>query len=183
LTIDFRQYYDLEAYLFETVRSKFHQEGFLTAFDFFCIVIWKANRAKTLIARKLLSRGYASMDESVKELTSKLFHQQGEKERLRYLFEDWGFYLPMASAILTVLYPDQFTIYDYRVCNTLGKFHNLGNISKFENLWNGYQEFKRAVEITSPKDFDLRDKDRFLVGKSFYEDLLNDIRRDFKKQN
>jgi hypothetical protein len=52
--IDFRTYYDLETYLFETVSPRFAEEHSLTAFDFFCIVIWKANRAKSKIARRLV---------------------------------------------------------------------------------------------------------------------------------
>jgi hypothetical protein len=44
LAIDFRTYYDLETYLFDTVSRRFAEEHTLTAFDFFCIVIWKANR-------------------------------------------------------------------------------------------------------------------------------------------
>ena len=40
----------------------------------------------------------------------------------------WAFRLPTASAILTVLYPDVFTVYDRRVCKVLGAFDQLANI-------------------------------------------------------
>ena len=53
-TMDFRKYYHLESYLFDEVRPRFLEQGYLTAFDFFCIVIWKANRSKSNIARMLL---------------------------------------------------------------------------------------------------------------------------------
>ena len=43
---DYLKYYNLERYLFEEVTKKFKEEGQLGAFDFFCIVMWKANRAK-----------------------------------------------------------------------------------------------------------------------------------------
>jgi len=44
---DYLEYYDLERYLFENVHQRFHLEHSLGAFDFFSIVIWKANRAKS----------------------------------------------------------------------------------------------------------------------------------------
>lgn len=53
-TLDYLRYYDLEAYLFEDVRKRFQKEGVLSAFDFFSIVIWKANRAKSKVAHRLL---------------------------------------------------------------------------------------------------------------------------------
>ena len=54
--LDYLRYYDLETYLFEDVRRRFHAERSLSAFDFFSIVIWKANRAKSKIAHRLLSK-------------------------------------------------------------------------------------------------------------------------------
>ena len=50
----------------------------------------------------------------------------------------------MATAILTVLYPDYFTVYDTRVCNQLGGFSNLGTRS-ISTIWEGYEEFREAV--------------------------------------
>jgi len=43
--IDPVRYYDLERYLLDDVRTRYASEGSLGAFDFFSIVIWKANRA------------------------------------------------------------------------------------------------------------------------------------------
>jgi hypothetical protein len=185
--VDYHQYYDLEPYLFNTVRPRFAEQGYLDAFDFFCIVIWKANRAKSKIAKKLLdlSQHKDNLDAAVRELTTDLAEQSTAKERLRCLWEKWQFYLPMASAILTVLYPDEFTIYDWRVCEELSKLevahevHDLNNLSNFENLWRGYEEFKSQVEECTPKELSLRDKDRYLVGKSFAEQLKSDIAKGF----
>ena len=79
--------------------------------------------------------------------------------------------MPTASAILTVLYPDEFTIYDIRVCQILKDFHNLVNLSKFERVWAGYQAFKSKVQEAAPPHLSLRDKDRYLWGQSFHEQL------------
>ena len=45
------KYYDLENYIFTTVQDNFQKEGSICAEDFFSIVIWKANRAKSNIAK------------------------------------------------------------------------------------------------------------------------------------
>lgn len=174
--MDFRQYYNLEPYLLDTVQTRFMKQGHLSAFDFFCIVIWKANRAKSKIAKKLLDKGYKNLASATKGLTADLKKRTNPKDRLRCLVKDWGFGLPMASAILAILYPKEFTVYDVRVCDTLGQFHNLRNRTNFDNLWNEYQEFKNAVVELTPRGLTLRDKDRFLWGKSFHDQLKKDIR-------
>lgn len=176
---DFRQYYYLESYLFDTVRPRFLKQGYLDAFDFFCIVIWKANRAKSKIAKKLV-RVHSDLDVAVKTLTNGLALESNAKDRLHWLVKA-GFRLPMASAILTVFYPDDFTVYDQRVCGTLNSFHKLENCSNFDTLWDDYQKFKRKVEESSPSKLPLRDKDRHLWGKSFYDQLKVDIKQGFSK--
>lgn len=52
------------------------------------------------------------------------------------------------------------------VCGVLGEFHNLVNLVNFDNLWRGYQAYKRAVEESAPMGLALRDKDRYLCGSS-----------------
>ena len=185
--MQYLKYYDLEAYLFETVRPRFAAQGYLSAFDFFCIVIWKANRAKSMTAKRIKRDG-ESLDETIKALTAGLAHQATPKERMRYLVDAnaWRFTLPMASAILTVLYPEEFTVYDVRVCDSLQAlkvsedFHGLANRTNFENLWTGYQRFKAAVESTAPSDLSLRDKDRWLWARSFVRQLERDTKTGFQ---
>ena len=38
-----------------------------------------------------------------------------------------------------------------------------------------YQAFKRAVEGAAPDELNLRDKDRYLWGKSFCKQLMKDV--------
>lgn len=178
--MDFLAYYDLESYLFNTVRSRFHEDGHLSAFDFFSIVIWKANRAKSRIAKRLLAKGYSDLEAAVAALTEGLAKQSSRRDRLHYLWNDWGFLLPMASAILTVLYPDDFTIYDYRVCDQLKDFHNLANLSKFEDVWHGYERLISRVRAETPAALSLREKDRYLWGASASQQLAADVAENFK---
>jgi len=98
-------YYDLEQYLFKEVHTRFQNEHSIGAFDFFSIVIWKANRAKSKIAAKLLRldpKNQSGLDPIVRDLTHALFKASHARNRLRILVQDWEFALPMASAILSV---------------------------------------------------------------------------------
>jgi hypothetical protein len=180
--IDYLRYYDLETYLLEDVRGRFHAHGILSAFDFFSIVIWKANRAKSKIARRLLRKaGSDDLEQAVADLSRSLFEADTSKERLRILMEDWGFMLPMASAVLAVLWPDEFTVYDVRACDELGKFHQLANRTRFGRVWSTYQEFCEAVRVAGPEGLSLRDRDRHLWAKSSATQLQQDIARCFRR--
>jgi hypothetical protein len=177
--------YHIEEYLFDTVRNKFHKEGKLSAFDFFCIIIWKANRAKSNIAKKLLekdSKNRKDLNTIVEDLTNAVFNAKSDEDRMRILIKDWKFRLPMASAILTVLYPDNFTVYDTRVCNILQDFYNVKDKEDFDKLWTGYEGFMNKVKQKAPSELSLRDKDRYLWGQSFEEDLNKDIKNLFAKE-
>ena len=84
----------------------------------------------------------------------------------------------MATAILTVLYPDHFTVYDTRVCNQLGRFSNLGSRS-IATIWEGYEEFRQAVQEEAvrrgaPESLGLRDMDRWL----WTLDVVDQLRRE-----
>jgi hypothetical protein len=144
-------------------------------------VIWKANRAKSRVAARLLAKGFNDLETAVTALTSGLAEQPSHKDRLHYLWDDWGFRLPMASAILTVLYPADFTIYDYRVCEQLDDFYNLASCSKFEEVWPGYARLVDRVRQVTPEGLSLRDKDRYLWGASAAKQLEADLVESFRR--
>jgi hypothetical protein len=173
--------YDLENYIFTDARANFFGNGFLEAFDFFCIVIWKANRAKSNVSNKLLNYN-PDLDQSVKNLTGRIFQAKEDREKLRILIKDFEFRLPMASAILSVLYPETFTIYDIRVCETFPDYKNIQSLN-FEKLWNNYSDYILSVKNYGDGNLSLRDTDRFLWGKSFSDQLKSDITKKFKKNN
>lgn len=174
--LDYLRYYDLETYLLEEVRRRFLGEGRLSAFDFFSIVIWKANRAKSKIAHRLLrTAGSDDLDQVVAQLSRSLFEADTPKERLRILMKEWGFLLPMASAVLTVLWPDEFTVYDVRVCDELGDFHRITNRTRFDRIWSEYGDFCEAVRADAPDGLSLREKDRYLWARSAATQLQQEI--------
>jgi len=177
---DYTQFYDLEGYLFGEVSQRFQHDKQLSAFDFFCIVIWKANRAKSRISAKLLNRGHASLDTAVRELTRGIAERPVPRDKLRYVMEEWSFRLPMASALLTVLYPEEFTVYDVRVCEAVGpEFKRLAERRGSDDLWQDYEKFRQRVMESEPTGLTLRDKDRYLWGKSFHDQLQSDVKRCF----
>lgn len=108
------EYYDIEKYLFTKVHERFRQDGWLCAFDFFSIVRWKSNRSKGMIRQALCER-CSDLDQAVESLTGDIHEAADHEVRLKILLEVRGIGLSMASAILTVLYPDHFTVYDTRV--------------------------------------------------------------------
>ena len=178
---NFLQYSDLEGYLFKVVSTHYAQSKTLTAFDFFCIVIWKANRAKSKVAERLLAHGsgQANLGAAVGSLLAAISGAKDQRARLSVLIEGWGFRLPMASAILTVLYPEDFTVYDIRVCEILRDFKDAQYKTNFATLWERYSAYLIAVKATAPESLSLRDKDRFLWGKSFATQLQTDIQSSF----
>ena len=100
--MNYLKYYYSEDYLFGEVKNNFQKRGYLTPEEFFCIVIWKANRAKSKIKFKILRSG-VNLEQSVRKLTNEIFRESNNIEKLRILLENWKFNLPMATAILTVL--------------------------------------------------------------------------------
>jgi len=170
------KYYDLENYLFNEVNKRFHKQRYLEAFDFFCIIIWKANRAKTTMARRL-KKYSKDLDKVCRDITEDVYRSNN---KLKTLLE-WGFRLPMASAILTVFYPDDFTVYDIRVCEVLSKYHKLGSSNNISTVLEGYSEFVKDVKKKVPSIENLRDKDRYMWAESFYKQLKRDIENGFEK--
>ena len=175
------------------MRRRFEQNEFLPAFDFFCIVIWKANRAKSSIAEKLCNKTsqFDHLDQAVKSLTQQIAKASSKQEKMKVLVEEWKFGLPMASAILTVLYPDDFTVYDVRVAQLLDKdrkrgceFSKLIDLTAFETVWEGYRKFMEEVKNFAPQGVQLRslrEKDQYLWGKSFHDQLVKNTRDKFRK--
>jgi hypothetical protein len=167
---DFSKYYYLEHYLFTDIHNRFNKHAKIDAVDFYMLLAWKANRAKNKHKRRLAKRTNGVFATAVKEISKGLCNCTSAKERLALLMGKWGFRLPTSTAILTVLYPNEFTIYDERVCRELEGFQQLANWKFSDDLWNEYQRFIEAVRNEVPEKKCLRDKDRYIWGRSFYND-------------
>jgi len=172
---DFIRYYDLETYLFEDVYQKFHRERKLDAFDLMSIFIWKAERAKSRLARRLIKKA-GSLEAAATQFGDALLEAESSRDRLFITMCEWGFYLPMASTILSVLWPEEFTVYDVRVCEELKRFEELKNLSNFDAIWEGYWQYRKAVRAVS-EGRSLRENDQFLWGRSTALQLEADMLR------
>ena len=172
---DYLKFYDYEHYLLTEVGPRFRKTGELSAADLYLVFIWKANRAKNYHRDRL--KGLVPtrcFQDAADAIASSLRRCTGEKERLEMLMNKWGFQLPTASAILTIFYPDEFTVYDYRVREELGLTENLSQRVFSDSLWSRYLAFREKVKSETPSHFCLRDKDRFLIGRSVRREVERD---------
>jgi hypothetical protein len=183
--MNYLKYYDLEKYLFGPVRERFNQEGVIDPVDFYMILMWKYNRSKNY-GKDRLSGAAGDFSKAVKKIADTLYHTHAPEDKFKILLDEpWKFSVALGSAILTVLYPLEFTVCDTRVCNQLHKMMPptakppfpktlSASTSSFHLVWKQYKRFKKAVEDNTPAELCLRDKDRYLFGKSFYEQARED---------
>jgi thermostable 8-oxoguanine DNA glycosylase len=100
-----------------------------------------------------------------------VYYAKTQKEQIEILDKIKGIGLPIASAILTVCYPEKFTILDYRVWNILLKDKKVGNKNPPNTIF-GYLNYVNICKKYSRKlKLSLRDFDRAMWGRSFYESL------------
>ena len=160
--------YDTESYLFETVSPRFTQTGTLSSYDFFAIIIWKSNRTKSKIARGLASKG-----KTVETLMREVSKAWAPGDKVDTLLQVPGIGLAMASALLTVCYPDQFTVMDYRAWDTLRSNQAPGLPPRQPVTTAEYLQYCLASkELAQRMGLSLRDLDRALWAKDWEDDLL-----------
>lgn len=166
-TKEYLKYYWLEKYLEDEVQPFFEKHGYLGREQFFMITEWKSRFAKVHL--KYLG------EKDVETLTRAISSAVSTEERLRILLKESdgknrkGIRLAMASAILTILYPTEFTVYDIRVRSLFGYSDITNDKSVVEKYFNEYLPKIKAV--ASENKMTLRDCDRALWAKSWHEDL------------
>jgi hypothetical protein len=170
-TQDYRKYYDLERYLLEDVGQWFRDSGRLRPLDLFLILHWKSPRAKTKALDRLKAR-CGTFERATTRIARSLREASDNKERLTLLMRDWGFRFPTATALLTILYPEDFTIYDVRVRSgiSFSKIRESYSERTWESVWGSYVAYKKRVIKRTPRGFSPRDKDRYLWGRSLFQD-------------
>ncbi len=161
---EYLKYYFLENYLFTDVNKNFQKNGYLASEEFFAIVIWKSNRAKTNVRR-----GIEKSKKTIREITSEVFRATTPEQKLNILTSIPSIGIPMASAILTVCYPDDFTVADYRACAALKNFGEeiIGNPTTRTATYFEYLE--KCKKLAHKYNFSLRNFDRILWAQDFYE--------------
>src|SRR3989344_27547 len=160
------KYYFLENYLFNDVHKNFQKREHLTPEEFFAIVIWKSNRAKTNVRR-----GIIKSKRTVRAITSEIFRAKTPKQKLDVFLSPKipSIGIPIASAILTVCYPNDFTVADYRACASLKDFGEevSGNPTVSTSAY--FEYLAKCKKLAHRFNLSLRDFDRILWAKDFYE--------------
>lgn len=160
------KYYWLEDYLFSGVNKNFQKRGYLTPEEFFAIVIWKSNRAKTNVRK-----GIIKSTRTIREITSKVFQAKTLEQKFNVFLPPKipNIGIPIASAILTVCYPDDFTIADYRACASLKDFGEEVSSNPTINASAYFEYLNKCKKLAHKYGVSLRDFDRILWAKDFYE--------------
>lgn len=132
--------------------------------EFLAIIIWKSNRTKT----KIIS-GIKESKQTIHEITKELFSLKLREEKLELLTSIKFIGIPMASAILTVLFPNNFTVVDYRAMNSL---KNMG-IKLAGRPSERNEDYFYYVDVckrmAKKYKLSLREFDCALWAKDFYE--------------
>jgi len=168
-------YYSPETYLFATIAEGFSKTGQISPEALYLIIDWKAPRARTKHLSRLARIAGGTFTLATQRIAADLYSAVGSEQRLGVLMTKWGFRLPTASALLSVLYPDMFTVYDVRVCRMLGDFDKLGDKNWSAETWREYQRFKVEVQAAAPCGFTLRNCDRWLWGKDKQKTLIAEL--------
>jgi len=181
---DYRVYHQIETYIYDDVGYRFRSGQPINAHDFFCIIIWKANRAKSKEYTRLMLRrlqGERTIDDVITRVVLSLRQATNARERINILLNDFGFRFPIATAILSVFYPEDFTIYDVRVAGELGNLPDPGAVRDNNERWNRYSRYLDGVRQCCHDNNlpSLRDADRWLWGRSVCLQLNDDLERGF----
>jgi hypothetical protein len=173
--IDPIDYYSPDTILFPKLAVRFGHIGHPTAEELYLILDWKASRARTKHLDRLTRSGRIFL-QAAQDIAQDLHGAADDMERLRLLMaHPWRFPLPTATAVLTVLYPDRFRVYDIRVCEALGDFKKLVHWRWSDRFWPEYCRFVAAVRSAVPAHPTLRHADRYLWGMNKRNDLRDKL--------
>ena len=164
---DYLKYYpsELEIYLFEDVHKKFQSSHHLDDEDFFTIISWKRKASAIKIAKE-----WSGM--KIEDLTNKIYDESSNEKKMEVLTSVKEIGIAIASAILAVCYPDQFTILDYRALSSLKElepFKCLKLPPKAENfkIPDYFSYLKICLEVWNSHSSSLREFDRSLWARDW----------------
>jgi len=154
--------YNLEDHLFTCVHEKFKQRKHISPFDFYCVVYWKSNRN-----RKGIREGLGKSD------PGKLFDEVREarkpKAKVEALIKVKGIGIAIASAILAVCYPEEYSVVDSLVFKLVKKWGYLSDASLNVGGYLRYNEW--CLERRDEWRIKLREVDRIVWRKAWEEGL------------
>lgn len=125
-----------EGYLFNVIGPKAKKRGYLSFDDFYEICMWKSARQK---------KRYMENKNTIEKISKRAFAEKDERQKMKILFGGLeGVGIPTASALLTVVYPEEYAVIDIRCLEILrDKFKEPLGKSMSVKTWLGYLELMR----------------------------------------
>jgi hypothetical protein len=132
---------------FKTISPRLQDRGYLLLDELKEISRWKAGKRND-------SNIESNTQEEVKEQTRDAFDASSETEALSALIELGGVRVPVASSILTVVYPSEYAIIDFRALRALGAVkpqlvdgNNYSEFATFLDHFRGYHNNTAAYSF------------------------------------
>ncbi len=152
-------YASKEERLFEKIGNDIKNRKYLTKNNFLEIVRWKSVRA--------IRKAEDNSDEVIEKITKFAFEVDSEEIKMRVLTSLNGVSIPMASAILTITYPEKYGVIDIRAWHSL---YNLGLVKYRKDVFNikdWLLYLKIIRQLSNDYDFTPRqiDKAMFMYDK------------------
>ncbi len=183
---EFQKYYNLESYLFDVVGPNFHKRRpkYLTLEEIILIVTWKTPRSVHWFIDGF-KENYSHIEKLSEIFALYNFNSNSDDAMivLNRLCENKEIKglggIPMTSAFLTVLYPEDFTLIDWRAKETFEKhpdlkiFYKEGCACFVPDPTKNVESYLKYVavckEASKKLHFkNLRSFDKALWGHSFY---------------
>lgn len=125
---------------FETMSKTILKRGFLLRKEFVSIGRWKSCRQ--------IHNYEANSEETVNDVTSQVLKEESETKRIRLLTKGAlrGVKIPVASAILTIVYPDRYCIIDYRAWRAMRWLQKGSKNQLAFNSYNEYSDFLDSLD-------------------------------------
>jgi hypothetical protein len=167
--VNYIEFYNDENVLFEKIGPEFRQGMDPSVMHFEALLAWKSDRPGDTHWMRLMKICGGTMENAVAALCADIRSAKDHKTRLEVLIRKWEFKLPTAVTILTVFYPEFFTMYDERTRRQTDTKNWSQRTSFTPDLWEHYCEFKDKIVALAPYGLSLRDADRYVMGKDTYE--------------
>lgn len=126
---DFGKHQTEKSPYFETISKIFQKRGYLKKQEFISIGDWKTTRQR--------KRYKANDKNDVEEITQRAIHLDGDENKVKALLHLKGVGVPVASTILTIIFPRKYCIIDYRASRALKWYEGEINFTSYKH----YQEF------------------------------------------
>src|SRR3989344_7035791 len=141
--------YNTEEVLFNEVGPEIRKRGFMKFDEFYKICMWKSVRPK---------KRYIQNNKIVENITKKAFSENNEANKMLMLTRLNGVGIPTASAILTIVFPNKYSVIDIRCIESLNFLgYKISKVMTIKN-WLEYIKIMRKLaeeNNVTPRQMDM----------------------------